>query len=156
MKSILAAIKLPAIQENSLLAKLSGVTLAIFVVLLIILVIFVVKKFNLSKKLKTVLEKVFKYIFWNFLIRYLQVAFINLNYASLTSVLTTDSLFDKIVSANILAVLYLMVCLVGYILYSRPHEYLCLESTRQMIGNMYLNLNTMFTEKKLFGAIFFI
>ena len=53
-----------------------------------------------------------------------------MNYSSLTSVLTTDSLFDKIMSANILVLLYLLVCVVIYTLYTNKHEYLCLTETK--------------------------
>ena len=95
-------------------------------------------------------------IFWNFLIRYLQVSFINLNYASLTSVLTTSNLFEKIMSANILAVLYSLACLVCYVLLTTPNEYLSLDETKKRIGNLYLHLETIYTEKLFFGAIFFI
>ena len=52
MKSILSVVKLPTIQEDSLLAKLSGVSLAIFVVLLILVVVLVVRKFKLSEKVR--------------------------------------------------------------------------------------------------------
>ena len=130
MNAILSSIKLPEIPKNSLMAKLSGISLAIFIVLVLIVVILVIRKFNLSEKLKNVVNKVFTFIFWNFLIRYLQVAFINMNYSSLTSVLTTDSLFDKIMSANMLALLYLLVCVVIYTLYTNKHEYLCLTETK--------------------------
>ena len=130
MNAILSTIKLPEIPKNSLMAKLSGISLAIFIVLVLIVVILVIRKFNLSEKLKNVVNKVFTFIFWNFLIRYLQVAFINMNYSSLTIVLTTDSLFDKIMSANILALLYLLVCVVIYTLYTSKHEYLCLTETK--------------------------
>ena len=82
---------------------ISGISLAILIILVLIAAVLVIQKFKLSEKLKGLVNKVFKFIFWNFLIRYMQVAFINMNYSSLTSVLTTDSLFDKIMSANILA-----------------------------------------------------
>lgn len=137
MKSILSAIKLPTIQENSLLAKLSGVSLAILIVLLLAVVILAMRKFNLSERIRKLVNSIFRLIFWNMLIRYLQVSFINLNYASLTSVLTRNNLFEKIMSANILAVLYAAVCFVCYILLTRPNEYLILEETRKMIGNLY-------------------
>ena len=148
--------KLPAIQENSLLAKLSGVSLAILIILVLSVVILIVRKLNLSEKIRKFVNKVFRLIFWNFLIRYLQVSFINFNYASLTSVLTTESLFEKIMSANILTVLYSLVCLVCYILYTRPNEYLSLAETRERIGNLYLHLQTIQKDKVFFGAIFFV
>lgn len=136
-KSIISSINIPAIKESSLLLKLSGISLAIFIVLILAVVIFVIRKFNLSGKLKNGVNKVFKFMFWNFLIRYFQVSFINLNYASLTSALTADNLADRIISANILGVLYFLVCLVAYILYTRPNEYLSLDGTKQTIGNLY-------------------
>lgn len=136
-KSIISSINIPAIKESSLLLKLSGISLAIFIVLILAVVIFVIRKFNLSGKLKNGVNKVFKFMFWNFLIRYFQVSFINLNYASLTSALTVDNLADRIISANILGVLYFLVCLVAYILYTRPNEYLSLDGTKQTIGNLY-------------------
>ncbi len=111
--------------------------MAIFIVLILAVVIFVIRKFNLSGKLKNGVNKVFKFMFWNFLIRYFQVSFINLNYASLKSVLTAENLADRIISANILGVLYFLVCLVAYILYTRPNEYLSLDGTKQTIGNLY-------------------
>jgi hypothetical protein len=139
-----------------LIAKLSGISLAIFIILMLIVAILVIRKFKLSEKLKNVANKVFQFIFWNFLIRYIQVAFINMNYSSLTTVLTTDSLFDKIMSANILALLYLLVCLVIYILYNYKNEYLSLSETKQKIGNLYLNLRTNDKVKTFYGAMFFI
>ena len=142
MNAILSTIKLPTIAQNSLIAKLSGVSLAVFIVLALIVVILVIRKFKISGKLKNLVNKVLKFVFWNFLIRYLQVSFINFNYASLTSVLITDSLADKIMSANILALLYLLVCLISYILYTRKEEYLSLDETKQRIGNLYSNLRT--------------
>ena len=52
MKSILSSIKLPAIEENSLLAKLSGISLAILVVLVLAVMILILRKLKLSEKLK--------------------------------------------------------------------------------------------------------
>lgn len=156
MNTILSTAKLPTIQKNSLIAKLSGVSLAVFIILALVVVILGIRKFNLSEKLKNFVQKVFKFVFWNFLIRYLQVSFINLNYASLTTVLTTDSLLDKIMSSNILALLYLLGSFVAYILFTAKHEYLCLDETKQRIGNLYLNLKTDERVYKFFGAMFFI
>jgi hypothetical protein len=130
IKSIIATMKLPTIQDNSLLAKLSGVSFAILIIFLLVLVIYVMRKFNLSEKMNKFVNKIIKYIFWNFLIRYSQVSFINFSYASLTSVLTTESLSEKIISAIILTLLYLLVCLIAYILYMKPYSYLCLETTK--------------------------
>jgi hypothetical protein len=156
MNMILSSIKLPEIQKDSLVAKLSGVSLAILIVLAFVVIILVIRKLKLSEKLKNFVNKVFKFVFWNFLIRYLQVSIINLNYASLTTILTTDNLLDKIMSANILALLYLLVCLVIYILCTRKHEYLCLNETKQRYGNLYLNLRTDNKAKTFFGAMFYI
>jgi hypothetical protein len=129
--------KLPTIPENSLILKLSGVSLAILIILVLAVAVLLIRKFNLSEKLKNFADKVIRFVFWNFLIRYFQVAFLNLNFASLTSVLVPESLQDLIISAIILAVLYCLVCLVGYMLITRPNEYLSLDKTKQRIGNLY-------------------
>lgn len=96
------------------------------------------------------------FLFWNFLIRYFQVTFINFHNAGLTSIQQPANLSDKIVSANILAIQYLIVAIVCYILVSRNSFYLDLESTKKSIGNLYLNLNTFSHLKLLYGAMFYI
>jgi len=68
MNAILSTVKLPTIAQNSLIAKLSGVSLAVFIVIAFIIVILVIRKFKLSEKLKNMVNKVSKFVFWNFLI----------------------------------------------------------------------------------------
>ena len=97
---------------------MGGIALIIVVFLLIIVVIVFLRKFNKIQKLKEFIKKVMEFFFWNFLIRYFQVAFINFNNAALTSIQNPESLSDKIVSSNILAILYSLVVMIGYILVS--------------------------------------
>jgi hypothetical protein len=76
-------------------------------------------KFNKIQKVKEVLKKVIDFFFWNFLIRYFQVSFINFNYAALVSIQNPDSLSDKIISSNILTLLYSLIAIICYILVKR-------------------------------------
>lgn len=136
--------------------KLSGVSIAILVILLFVCAIFIIRRFNIGEKLKALAQKIVKMIFWNFLIRYFQVAFINLNFSFLTSVKTTDSLFEMIFSIIIVLAMYALVCFLCSYLLSRTQEYLCQEETKKSIGNLYLNLDTVHKTKRFYGAMFFI
>lgn len=65
-----------------------------------------------------------------------------MNYAALTTVMITENLFERIMSAIILVVLYSLFVMICYILFTRSNENLLLDVTKQKIGNLYLNLET--------------
>jgi hypothetical protein len=66
------------LQPNSYVMLLGGIGLAGIVILLLIIAVLLVRKFGKSDKVKEAAQKIKNMLFWGFLIRYLQTAFLNL------------------------------------------------------------------------------
>lgn len=85
---------------------MDGVALSVFLLAILVMILLVSLYFGRkSFKLQKILLLIIKAVFWNFLIRYFQAAFISFNFAALSSVLfSTASSQDFGTSAAILAV----------------------------------------------------
>lgn len=127
-QDIFENLNLPAglLDDDKLFSNLGGISFIlvfILILLAIVLVLGVVVR-NKNGVIFGLLTKIKKILFWNFIIRYMQVAFINLSYSALKDVKVANSNNERIISINILALLGVMVILFCYLLLRRPLYYL--------------------------------
>lgn len=109
-----------------------------------------------SPQVQALFIRIKNFIFWNFLIRYFQAAFIGFNFAALKVIQNHGGGFKDVGSSVfILLIQVSILCLIAYILLRKDLAELNKLQTREKIGNLYFNLDTSERRKVLFGLLFF-
>jgi len=151
-------LNLEVIANSEFFKSLNGVAFAaIFVLLATFMIGFVVLITRKFPKVHLWFLKIKDMIFWNFLIRYFQVAFISFNYGALNIVLNTNGGFKDIASSIfILALQYLIVIIIAIHLSRKDLLELGKSETRKRIGNLYDDLDTRKRQRVLYGVMYFL
>lgn len=123
--------------------NLGGIALAMIGIVLLLLFLVVARCLCSHPRVKKQLFRLKNFLFWNFLIRYFQASFININFAALNVISNKNIGWQKIsTSALIVGLQYGLVVFVFYTLLAKPLYYYSNLNTRLKIGNLYSQLDT--------------
>jgi hypothetical protein len=106
----------------------------------------------------TYVKKALLLVFWNLLIRFYMVAFLNYWYSSVHSLSQPEKAFATLCSSIVILLLensiWLHLTVSVFIRWNRRD--LDRPETRNRIGNLYLNLSTSPAAKLFYGQVFFV
>jgi hypothetical protein len=142
--------------EGGLLDSLGGISILAGLVILIAAVVAIAYKFSSHPKIKPLLLKIKLFFFWNFLIRYFQVAYIDLQFNALVQIFSGPTIIGKISSLCIIGVQFFTVCLFTSVILGRPAEYLKQDAIKSMIHNIYLHLDPNHRPKLMYSILFYL